>query len=491
MPGKWLTKSKYLNGLQCPRLLWLAVNQPSRIPEPDAATQQVFDQGHVVGDLAHKLFPDGIAVPDENLMDNIRLAKQALRQRKPLFESGILSDRLYSRVDILNPVNEDEWDIIEVKSATSVKDVNIDDAAFQKLVCQENGLKINRCFLACINSKYVRYGEVDPQQLFNVNDITDDVAERSETIRDRVAEMFRIMDSPNCPEPGIGPYCNKPYECKLEECWGKLPEHSVFTMYSGGLKAFELYRNGILEIKDIPDDFEFNGKQQIQYDSVSSDEVHLDKDQIREFLYGLVYPLYYLDFETIGPAVPLYDNSRPYQNIPFQYSLHIQKTRGAKPEHYWFLAEGDTDPRPALMESLHKVIQDEGSIIAYNKSFEERVLRESAEVFSEYTEWVEDVNSRMIDLIVPFRNFHYYSPAQKGSASLKYVLPAITGKGYQEMDIGEGGEASRRFLDIVNGKATPAEVKKTRKALLEYCGQDTEGMVWIMDELWNMVAMLL
>ena len=143
-----LSKSRYLNGLQCLRLLWIATNEPKQIPEPDAATQHIFDQGHMVGDLAKKLYPGGIEVPAEDFMSNIAMTKDLLQQRRPLFEAGVLSGQIYSRADILNPVNEDEWDIIEVKSSTSVKDINYHDVSFQKLCWEDAGLKIRKCFLA-------------------------------------------------------------------------------------------------------------------------------------------------------------------------------------------------------------------------------------------------------------------------------------------------------------------------------------------------------
>lgn len=489
MAGKWLTKSRYLNGLQCPKLLWISANEAYRMPEVDAATQQLFDQGHEVGDLAKQLFPDGMDVPTGDFIGNIRLTRDLLSQRRTLFESGIQSGRLYSRLDVLKPVDDNKWDIYEVKSSTSVKDVNIEDASFQKYVCEKNGIKINRVHLVYLNNKYVRHGEINPEELFSVEDITERVAENEEGLREVVDWLQGEMDSPVCPEMGFGQHCNKPYDCNmLVECRAGLPEHSVFTLYRGGEKSHKMYRAGILDIRDITPDYTLNEKQQIQFDALTNDEVHLDKEKIREFLSSLVYPLYYFDFETIGPAVPLFDDSSPYQNIPFQYSLHVQETPGAKTEHFEFLAEGQNDPRPALLEKLHNELGTTGSVIAYNKSFEQKRLEEMASVYPEYADWVADVNARMIDLIVPFRGFHYYNPTQKGSASLKYVMPAVVNVDYNNMDIGEGGEASRRFMAIANGTATPEEAKQTLKSLLLYCGQDTEGMVWIIDELWKMVS---
>ncbi len=482
--AKLLTKSKYLNGLQCPRLLWVAVNEPRRIPAPDATTQHVFDQGNLIGRMAQQLFPGGINVPWESFMGNISQTKVLLRRRQTIFEAGIMAGRLYARLDILKPSGNEAWDIVEVKSATSLKDENIDDIAFQKLACENSGLKIDKCCLVYINKDYVKHGEILPEEFFVMQDISAEVAAVEETTRDTVRQLLTLMDSNICPEPAVSPNCETPYPCALQpECWANVPENSVFTLYYAGKKAYELYDKDIRCITDIPPDYTLSDKQQIQFDCLSSGEPFIDTAKINDFLATLEYPLHYLDFETINPAVPLFDGTRPYQHLPFQYSLHIQPSPGASAQHSWYLAEGRQDPRPELLRQLRDSIGPEGSIIAYNKSFEERALREMAEVFPEYKEWVENVNSRMVDLIIPFRGFSYYHPAQKGSASLKKVLPAVTGKNYNELEIGEGGEASLRYLTVTFEDVPEEEQRQTYEALLTYCGLDTEGMVWIVDEL--------
>lgn len=461
-----LSKSRYLNGLQCPRLLWIATNEPERIPEPDAATQHIFDQGHLVGEMAKKLFAGGIDVPFEDFMGNIKLTKELLSQRKPLFEAGVLSGKIYSRADILNPLDKNEWDIIEVKSATSVKEVNLHDVAFQRLCWEDSGVKIRKCFLACINNQYVRSGEIDPLGLFTIQDVSDGAAEASKDIRNRIAQMLDIVGKPTCPEVDIGSHCSDPYGCPLTECWDGLPEHNVFTLYYGGKKSHELYCSGVLDIANIPHGYRLNDKQRIQRACVASGKPHIDKKALRQFLAGLEYPLYYLDFETFATAIPLFDGTRPYQNIPFQFSLHIQGTPDSEPGHFTFLAEGRQDPRPKLLASLSWLTGSNGSVIAYNKSFEEGVLQSLGNAFPKHAGWTESVVSRLVDLIVPFRSFHYYHPSQKGSASLKSVLPAITGHGYEEMPIARGDDASLAFLTITFKDVPADEAARVREELL-------------------------
>ena len=483
MKNRLLSKSKYLNGRQCLRYLWVLFNDSSRVPAIDPNTQYIFDQGHAVGELAKQLYPDGIDVPQGSFRGNIDQTKRLMEERKPLFEAGILAGNLYSRVDVLYPADDESWDIIEVKSSTSVKDVHVQDAAYQRYCCTQLGLNIRKCHIAVINNQYIREGEIDPKGLFNVHDITEEVLSISDDIPNQVEEMYEAINRETCPEIIIGPHCKDPYECPLGECWGHLPEGNVFTLYFSGKKSYDLYDRGIMAIQDIPGDYKLSEKQLIQKESLVTGEIHTDEEAIKGFLSSLEYPLYYMDFETINPAVPLFDGTRPYQQIPFQYSVHVVRSVDAEVEHYSFLSEGTQDPRLGLLEKLQEALGDSGSIIAYNKGFEERILKDLGKAFPECEDWVNQVLSRMVDLLVPFRNFDYYHPNQKGSASLKAVMPVITGKGYEELDIADGHLASMLYEKVTYGEVSDEERNKVRSDLEKYCGRDTEGMIWIVNKL--------
>lgn len=488
MASRLLSKTKYLNGLQCSRYLWMLFHQPSSIPPVDAATQYIFDQGHLVGELAQRMFPDGISVPTDDFVGNIRETERLLEQCKPLFEAGISVESLFSRVDILNPVDDEKWDLIEVKSTTSVKDVHIHDVSFQKLCCEKSGLTIQKCFLMHINNEYVRKGEIEPARLFTVQDITDGVEDVSRGILGRIDNMFDVISSKRCPEEIIGKQCSAPYDCPLrDECWGFLPADNIFDLYYGGKKSTDLFENGILSIGDIPDNFKLNAKQQIQKDCVISGQPYIDTDGIKDFLRTLQYPMYYLDFETFNPAIPMFDDTRPFQNIPFQFSLHTVTSERAKPKRFSFLANGRADPRPSLLSELIKMLGDKGSIVAYNASFEKDVLGQLGEAFPKHKGWVEGILDRVVDLLIPFRSFLYYHPAQKGSASLKNVLPSLTGKSYEGMSIDNGEDASLAFQQITYGDVSDEVRNQVREDLEEYCCQDTEGMILIMDKLKGIV----
>ena len=339
-----------------------------------------------------------------------------------------------------------------------------------------------------LNREYVKHGNIDPHQLFVTEDVTERLEEFADGLETCISEMLTVIDSDQCPETTVGRHCNEPYSCLLqEECWKHLPEHHVMTLYSGKKLGEDLMAQGILDISNIPEEIKLNDKQQIQKECVICDQPHINTDEIKNFLKGLKYPLYFMDFETFATAVPIYDGTNPYQNIPFQFSLHVITKPGAMVEHYEFLAEGKDDPRPALLAQLKQDIGPKGSILVYYAAFEKSRLKELAGAFPEYQEWVDSINERIFDLNVPFRDFSYYHPQQMGSSSLKHVLPALTNLSYDDLEIGEGTIASLKFMEAAFGNISDTERQKIRIDLLTYCGQDTGGMIDILRKLQGLV----
>ena len=481
-----LSKSKYILGLQCPKLLWVAINAKQRMPKPDSATQQKFDIGTEVGELATKSFEEGVLVPQEGFIETIKATIPLLTKRIPLFEPAFMINNLYSRADVLVPVENGMWDIVEVKSSTKVKDVNVEDVAFQKHVYELSGLKIRNCYLMHMNNQYVRQGELDVKQLFTQTDITKEVNTAIIGIQERIDEMFTLLEGSE-PNIDIGPGCTKPYDCDLmDSCWSEVPERSVFNLYYGGKKGWSLYSEGVQNLKDIPAGTKLTPKQQIQFDSERSGLPHKDETAIKAFINCIKFPVSWLDFETINPAVPLFDNSKPYQQICFQYSLHVSKASfEEEPEHYEFLAKGSEDPRIEFAEQLKKELGDSGSIIVYNQAFEIARLKELAKDFPEYSDWVDSVLPRIVDLLIPFRDFIYYHPDQNGSCSIKAVLPAVLGENpYASLSINKGDDASRQYFELYFGSgSSETEEKLIRNALLKYCGLDTVAMLLVVRKL--------
>jgi hypothetical protein len=482
-----MTKTRYLMGMQCPKYLWTVFHRPDLVEKPNITAKHAFEEGHIVEDLALKLFRRGVQVPRNSFSSSLEEISEFLRWRVTLFQPGIKVGDVYARADILCPSGKDEWDIVEVKSSPTVKPVYVEDVAFQKHCYQEFGLKIRKCYLIYVNNNYIRKGEIEPAKFFRLENITVDVEKVGREVPQRSKELQETIALQNCPDVSIGRHCREPYPCPVRGCWDFLPEDNVFELHSGMQKAQILFKLGIVSIKDIPAHFRLSNNQQVQRWCALHGQTWIKWDAIRTFLKTLRYPLYYLDFEAFSPALPLFDGTRPYQRIPFQFSVRVVWKRGAAPEHLTFLANGQHDPRQELISRLRAALGAKGSVLVYNRSFEEGILHEMARDFPEYEEWALDVCGRMVDLMMPFRNFYYYNPLQKGSTSFKKVLLALTGRGYEEMGITDGEAASTVYEQIAYGDVSREKRTEVRNELERYCGRNTEGMMLIVEALQGLV----
>lgn len=475
-----ISKSSFLDGCQCKKLFWTKFHAPDLIPQPDAETQERLDQGRRVGLLARHLFPGGIEVAS---VEPVAVTKNLLGLGRPLFEPAFSSDGCFSRGDIFVPA-QGGWNLVEVKSSTKVKADHLTDLAFQSHVSTGAGLRVRNCFLCHVNPKYVRHGKINPQQLFEMEDVTTQVLALVGEVNNSITELDEILHSDRCPDVEIGPQCDKPHPCPLrEQCWSFLPRHHVLTLYRARGKAFKLLTNGIMDLTNVSRILLLTPKQKIQLQSVVTGKPHVNAAAISKFLGRLQYPISFLDFETFATAIPLFDGIRPHQQVPFQFSLHVIRSPGQEPEHFSFLADGKNDPRPEFMERLRTVLPISGSVVAYNAEFELNRLKECATALPEYGDWVDDVEKRTVDLLQPFRSFHFYHPQQRGSCSIKDVLPAVTGSGYEHLEIQNGTAASREFLRITFGGVSDQEKAILRNWLERYCELDTLGMVEIVERL--------
>jgi hypothetical protein len=340
------------------------------------------------------------------------------------------------------------------------------------------GLQIKNCYLMHVNNEYVRKGVIDCEKLFKKENITEEVAKIIEEIPENAKRMLEVLSADEFTPVKIGKQCKDPYECPVAECWDFLPDNHIFHLYRGGKKCYDLFEEGIHTISEIPEEYKLNDKQGIQKKCEKAGETHIDKDGIKEFLELREYPIHYLDFETFATAVPYFDNTRPYEKIPFQFSLHIEQENG-EVEHKSFLYDGDDDPREEFTTALRNALEKKGTIVAFNESFEKGVMKKLG--------WDDSIDARFVDLITPFRAFHFYNPEQKGSASLKKVLPAVTGKNYDGMGIADGVTASVEFVNVTYKKVSDEKKAQVRSDLEKYCGLDTEGMLWIIQKLREMI----
>jgi hypothetical protein len=372
----FLSKSLYTRGLQCHKSLYLYKYRPELLGEPAPELEALWKSGHEVGDLARMLFPGGVVVPFDGLTKDEQLAKtreEIDRGTKAIYEATFSFDDVFVKADIIVR-NRGYWDLYEVKSSTSVKEHHWDDVAVQYYVLSGCGLPVNKAYLVHINNGYVREGDIVPEELFVLQDITGIVREKQSSIPDTLAGMRALLLG-KMPKIDIGPHCEDPYECDfMDFCWQHVPEDSVFSLRGRGIDPWELYRQGVIKLQDVPLD-SLNLMQRMQVEYFLDRKSHADPAKIREFLKKIRYPVCFLDFETFGSGIPLFDGTRPYQQVPFQYSLHRIDAEGEALRHFEYLAQPDVDPRKEIAERLVTEIPFGACVIAYNMGFEKRILR--------------------------------------------------------------------------------------------------------------------
>ncbi len=484
-----LSKSLYTRGLQCHKSLYLHKYRPELRCDPTPELEALWKSGHEVGDFAHMLFPGGVVVPFDGLTREEQLAKtreEIDRGTKAIYEASFSFDDVFVKADIIVR-NRGCWDLYEVKSSTSVKEHYWDDVAIQYYVLSGCGLPIDKAYLVHINNGYVRDGDIVPEELFVLQDITGIVREKQSSIPDTLAEM-RAMLRGKEPKIDIGPHCEDPYPCDfMDHCWRHIPEDSVFSLRGRGIDQWELYRQGVVKLQDVPLD-SLNLMQRMQTEYFLDRKSHADPAKIREFLEKVRYPACFLDFETFGSGIPLFDGTRPYQQVPFQYSLHRIDAEGEELRHFEYLVQPGVDPRKEIAERLVNEIPFGACVIAYNMAFEKRVLRELGEFLPKLRKRLNAVTGGMIDLMDPFKRRDIYDWRMNGSYSLKSVLPVLVPEmAYEGLEISDGAMASEAYFTMET-IANPAELSRLRAALLEYCKQDTLGLVRLLEKMRAMAA---
>ena len=497
---KQLSKSKYAKYCQCPKCLWMSVYKPEEeVIDPNSEAR--FENGTEVGDLAMGLLGDYVDVTTTKEDGKLDL-KAMLEKTQQLMDSGTENiceasfsyDGNYCAVDILHRT-DDGWAIYEVKS-TSFPEFNgkpaklekyLPDVAYQKWVLTKCGINVTGVYLVCLNSDYVRGKELDLQRLFVVNKMDEMIANEYDKVEARQAEAKKVLQQTEEPEKDIWEGCKKPYDCAFfKYCSRHLPSPSVFDLYRMRFSdKLKYYRQGMITYEDIKDE-QLTPIRRIQVDSVLKNEPHIEPGKIKRFVESLPYPLYFLDFETMQLAVPQFEGTKVYQQITFQYSLHIIEKEGGELIHKEHLGISGTDTRRALAEQLCKDIPMNVCTLAYNKAFERTRIKELAEWFPDLAEHLMNIHDRIQDLMVPFQKKQYYTRAMEGSYSIKYVLPALfpddPALNYHNLEgVHNGTEASAAFAAMEN--MTEEELMACRENLLKYCGLDTFAMVKVWEKL--------
>jgi len=483
-----ISKSSFMRGRQCHKALWLHKRRPELAPREPVSRNARKDEGTAVGKLACGLFPGGYQVAADDwdntdINELLSLTEQYIQAGDaPIYEAAIEAAGVFVMVDILVPT-EKGWEIYEVKGSTSVKSHQYHDAAVQYYALKKAGLEIAGVFIVHINNKYMRRGDLDIRRLFTTEDVSGEVMGLQAEIPGELEEMRKTLQGAE-PDIAIGPHCGKPYECDFREhCWRHVPENSVLEIAGRGKKErFGLYEKGIVAIADLPDDFALTKKQQIQVEGAKTGKSVVNRNALCRFLDTLRYPLCFLDFETWGPAVPPFDNTKPYGLIPTQYSLHVLDSEEGELRHYEYLADGRDDPRAQLARQLAEQIPDGACVLVYNKTFEIRVLNALEQACPDDAAALVAIRGNLRDLMKPFYDQDYYTPPMRGRYSIKYVLPALAPSMKYDGEVTDGGAAMDAFARM-RETADPTERKQLRRALLDYCELDTLAMVRILEKV--------
>lgn len=474
--SNFLTKTKYLNGLQCPKRLWIEEFEPNKVTSISTAQQRIIEQGAEVGTYARQHFPDGVLI-EGNVTEAARQTQAAIKNGAScLFEAAFVFDNLLVRCDILQKNSSGSWDLIEVKSAADVKEEHLHDVAFQKYVLTRQGIPVHNTHLMHINRECVY---PDLSDLFILEEITSDVELLISEIPQHIDYFGAILADEAEPRISIGKPCIKPVSCPVKDyCWRDVPKHSIFTIPRlHESKITDLVAQGILSIHELPTDYPLTAKQQEYVNTVLNNHVEIDVNGVRNKLGELEYPIHFLDFETLNPAIPRFEGTRPYQQFPFQYSCHIWLQDNTV-IHREYLHTDTSDPRRLLLEALLEHIADSGSVIVYNINFERNVLKSLAQTFPEYATAVDSIVSRLWDQLDIFRKY-YCHPEFCGSNSIKNVLPVLVPSiSYEGLGVQKGDDAQAVWENMIH---TTDEHEKQRliENLKAYCKMDTFAMVEI------------
>lgn len=438
-----LSKSRFQNGLQCLKRLYLETYHRELADPVDPGRQAIFDAGHAVGEFARLRFPRGRLVEDSHF--DHRQAVETTRSLvhdvsvPAIYEAGFTFDNIRTRVDVLDRVGPDSFDLIEVKSTARVKSEHYTDVAIQLYVVEGSGVPVNRAYVMHLNRDYVyQGGDHDLHELFSLQDVTETARSFVENAAPgKLGEMWTVLQRESEPDIATGQHCTSPHRC-----------------------SFHGY---------------CHRDQLVDYGQASV------SDGLASALSEIRLPAAFLDFEAVNPAIPVYAGTRPYDAIPFQWSLHILNFTG-KVEHHSFLNDDSADPRERLATALLDTLPPEGSIVTYS-GYERRVVNGLAEALPRYAARLLALRERMVDLFAIVRG-NVRHPDFKGSYSLKSVLPVLAPDlGYAGLDIAEGMTASTSYLRMISDDTPTAERDAIRQSLLAYCARDTEGMLRVYEAL--------
>jgi len=494
-PSRTFSKSKLIAGLQCNKRLWLEVHRPD-LREDSAESLANFATGHSVGEVARSLYdPEGkgqfIDVPALGISVALQRTLDALKKRRPVFEAGFSVNGALAFADVLMPVTcggRPYWRMVEVKASTEIKDYHRNDVAIQAYVARKSGLPLSKLALARIDSSWVYPGGGDYEGLFVEEDLTEEAFGREKEVEGWIATAQTIAAKRKEPKVRTGLRCNDPSSCGfIEYCTGQETQEKFPALWLPRIQSKALRRiiheDGVRDLRKIPDEL-LNPLQLRVKANTLKQNVYFDTKGAASALAPHGFPAYFLDFETINFGVPIWKGTRPYQQIPFQFSLHCL-SRSGKLTHFGFLDLSGEDPSRAFADTLLKVCGDGGPVYVYNQRFEAGIIKGLAERFPRLKRPLEQIIIRIVDLL-PIARDHYYHHEQHGSWSIKAVLPTILPElDYETLDgVQDGGMAIQAFTEAISDGTSTDRKVEIRTQLEAYCSRDTYAMV----RLWQYFA---
>lgn len=480
---KHITKSSFTMGQRCSKALYLSSKLPHLKPPITSLERKTLEAGKEVGRAARKAFPNGVLIKSLNTAQALYKTQQAIDAGAlSLYEAAFSYDDVLIRVDILSRDSADQpWDFYEVKATTyngctkQQKEEYRNDIAIQIWVLQNLDIPLRRISLMHLN-RVCRYPNLE--NLFAYQDYSQEIVQELLDIESRIQSLRATLSQQEKPNISIGPHCDKPRACPFKShCRKDIPKPSIFNI-PRNLKKWGQFERGVISTDDLMMSDLSSEIQKRALQCYQDNHPYFDKKVVSELLNLWEYPLAYLDFEAIDHAIPCYPDARPYQHIPFQFSCHIQQTPDAELEHAEFLWTSPDDPRPAFIRELIAKVPSTGSIVVYYAPYESTRLKELAEDFPKFSEQLNDIRDRLVDLMVVIQKGVYY-PEFMGSFSIKKVAPAILGEtaSYANLEIGDGVEAMLAFEKIIALSDVSEERQMLITSLFKYCKQDTLLMV--------------
>ncbi|MBT8092763.1 MAG: DUF2779 domain-containing protein [Gammaproteobacteria bacterium] len=480
-----LSKSRVISAWQCAKKLYLEKHHPE-LADVSARTESLFATGHQVGDMAKQLYGNADAIEIQFNRRTELMVRQtrgliARGVEVPLFEATFQHDNVLVRVDVLLPDGEG-WRAIEVKASTSVKDYHVLDCAIQDWVMRGSGLKVTGISLAHVDNQFVYSGDGHYDGLLTEVDLTDEIRTVEPAVDDLV-DKARLAATGPLPGVQVGAQCRKPFECQfLLHCWPTQSKYPIIGLGGNTKKLAEYAARGYADIRDVPAD-NITAETQARIHRVTQSGRPEILDGARETLAALAYPRYYLDFETIAPAVPFWKSTRPYAAVPVQWSVHIDDGAGdgrlETMRHEEFLDLSGAAPMRSLAKALIESLGSDGPVLMYTR-YEEQVIDVLIDLFPDLAAPLQAIIDRLFDLY-PVVKLNYYHPDMLGSWSIKAVLPTmVPTMDYSRLDgIKEGTAASDGFIEAISDATSPERKAELERQLRRYCRFDTEAMVEI------------